>query len=103
MDIKCRKTSCRFNKGLSCTASFVEIGQATKCQSFVRGGDEFDFSRRMFETAPEFGSSRNIKQVNLKCESTDCLFNKECRCNANGITVLDEQNKPQCGTFIKQE
>ena len=103
MDIRCRKTSCRFNKGQTCMAHFVEIGETTICKSFIRGKEEIDFSKNMFEVAPEFSNSRNIKQVNLKCEKHGCLFNQNCRCSANGITILDEKNKPECGTFIKDE
>ena len=103
MDIKCRKTSCRFNDALTCKAHYVGITDSTACKSFVYGGEEKDISARMFESAPEFANSRHIREVNLDCKKTGCLFNSKCKCCANGITVLDEHNVPKCGTFIKEE
>ena len=101
MDIKCRKTGCRFNKGQTCMAKFVDINNQTMCKSFVCGGEDKDFSRLMFETAPEYANFRHIRDVNLKCTKQSCLFNKDCCCNANGITILNNNNVPCCGTFIK--
>lgn len=103
MDIRCRKSSCRFNKGQTCKAHFVEINEKTACNSFVFGGEGKDFSARMFEVAPEFANSRHIREVNLCCNKSGCLFNNNSKCCANGITVLDDKNKPLCGTFIKEE
>ena len=101
MDIKCRKTGCRFNKGQTCIAKFVDINNNTECKSFVRGGEDKDYSSLMFETAPEYANFRHIKDVNLKCNKQSCLFNNNQKCNANGITVLDNNGCPNCGTFIK--
>jgi len=102
MDIRCRKSGCRYNKGQTCMAKYVGIDTHTKCESFVRGGEDKDYSRLMFESAPEFAPTRHIRTVNLRCQQRDCLFNDKGGCSANGITVtvLDEQNRPQCGTFI---
>ena len=103
MDIRCRKTGCRFNAGQTCKAKYVEISSHTVCNSFVRGGDDKDFARLMFETAPEFANSRHIRTVNLHCGKTHCLFNSFGKCSANGITVLNDKQAPRCGTFIESE
>ena len=102
MDVRCKKTSCKFNKGTTCMAKQLNIGNTTQCESFRFGGVEKDMSAKMFEAAPEFANSRHIKDVNLCCHKIHCLFNENNKCNANGITVLNENNKPMCGTFIKK-
>ena len=103
MDIRCKKTSCKFNESFSCKAKIVKIGNTTTCQSYVKGNEVNNFTSKMFEVAPEFANSRHILDVNLNCAKTSCLFNSNKKCEANGITVLDEKNKPCCITFIKEE
>ena len=104
MDIKCRRTTCVYNKGQTCFASRVDITKGTVCNTFEKDDkkeeDSLDFSKRMFESAPEFANSRHIKNVVLKCNAQNCLFNKECHCRANGITVIDEDDKAKCGSYI---
>ena len=34
MDIKCRKTSCKYNNAYSCEARGVSIANNTKCKTF---------------------------------------------------------------------
>ena len=103
MDIRCRKTSCRHNDGQTCRAKYVKISMCAKCNSFVRGGEDKDFAKLMFESAPEFANSRHIRDVNLHCDKTCCLFNNQCKCCANGITVIDDNNQPACGTYIQDK
>ena len=106
MDIKCRKTSCSHNKGYTCVAHNVLIGEHAECNSFdcdiTKLGQ--DYSKNMFEADTEhYNNSRHMKNVALSCERESCLFNKDNRCVANGITVLDEKDTPQCGTFIQDK
>ncbi|MBR4270700.1 MAG: DUF1540 domain-containing protein [Clostridia bacterium] len=106
MDIKCRKTSCTHNDHYSCAARDVVIGENAECDSFESDITKMgtDYSKNMFEAETEFyANSRHIKSVNLDCCKTDCLFNHNLECRANGITVLDDKSdQPQCGTFIKE-
>lgn len=105
MDIKCRKTSCKFNDGETCFAKSVDISGNVECHTFCAEENKgADFSKRMFEAGEEnFSNSRHIKEVNLFCQAGQCLFNKSGTCNANGITVLDEgKGCTACGTFIKE-
>ena len=104
MDIKCRKTSCKFNDRYTCVAKGIEIRTDTECATFVPDETKKaqDYSKNMFEADLEYSNSRHIKDVKLHCDSVGCLFNKECHCCANGITVLDEgKGKTACATFIK--
>lgn len=103
MDIRCRKTSCRHNNGQTCRAKFVGISPCANCNSFVKCGEDKDFGSLMFESAPEFANSRHILKVNLHCDKTSCLFNHQCKCSANGITIINDHDKPLCGTYIQDE
>ena len=107
MDIKCRKTSCKFNHGYTCKAREVNIGSHTECDSFDADSTKpaEDFSKKMFEAdAENYKNSRHIRDVKLSCDKCECLFNKEKCCSANGITVIDEGlGKACCSTYIKDE
>ena len=103
MDIKCRKTSCVHNSDYTCLAKKVEINHETECVSFDCDIKKLghDFSKNMFEADTEhYTNSRHIKNVNLTCDKSSCLFNNNHSCSANGITVLDDDPSTQCGTFV---
>ena len=106
MDIKCRKTSCKYNNAYTCRARDVNISGHTSCLTFDADAEKSaeDFSKNMFEADTEnYANSRHIREVNLICDSTHCLFNKEGKCSANGITVIDEgHSKTACATFIEE-
>lgn len=104
MDIKCRKTTCTFNKGHTCCSCKVDITKNAVCKTFEKeeqkDDDNFDLSKKMFEVAPSYSNSRHIKNLLLECDAQKCLFNKNGKCRANGITVLDQNDQTQCGTFL---
>ena len=104
MDIRCRRTICKNNKGHTCFAGYVSVGSHAVCKSFEKDEkktkDELDFTKKMFEVAPDYENSRHIKNVCLKCEARRCLFNNDGKCRANGITVIDDHEKARCGSFI---
>ncbi|MBQ8761802.1 MAG: DUF1540 domain-containing protein [Clostridia bacterium] len=102
MDIKCRRTTCQHNKGQTCCANKVNINLHANCDTYEFSCKNVeDFSKDMFESAPEFANSRHIKDVKLKCGAEKCLFNKDGRCHANGITVIDNNEISACSTFIE--
>ena len=107
MDIKCRKTSCRFNNAYTCMAKGVDISNKTECRTFDADTTKHakDFSKNIFEADTEnYANSRHIKEVNLFCEAGKCLFNHSGQCHANGITVLDEgEGCTACGTFVEDQ
>lgn len=103
MDVKCRKTSCIYNQAYNCAANKVFIDKKSTCDTFCKGGAGEDKSREMFEVAPEYANSQHIKNKRLECACTQCLFNKEQKCQANGITVIDEGEDGACATFIYNE
>ena len=106
MDIRCRRTSCDYNKGHTCFSEGIDIDDFAICNTFEKEDDinydSLDLSKHMFEVAPEYENSRHIKNVNLKCEAKNCLFNTGGKCRANGITVIDDKGKSRCGSFIRE-
>ena len=106
MDIKCRKTSCKYNNAYTCVAKGIDVSAGVECETFeadiTRSAE--DYSKNMFEADVEnYSNSRHIKNVELFCQAGNCLFNCSGECRANGITVLDEREGCAiCGTFIKQ-
>ena len=103
MDLRCRKTSCKFNKDLTCLANEINITEKFICASFKNDASkqEKDFSSKIFtENPPKVADYRHIKNTCLICKAR-CLFNKDCKCIANGITVNAPNNTPKCITFMK--
>ena len=104
MDIRCRRTMCEHNKGHTCFAGLLDIGSHAICKSFEKdkqkSKEDVDFTKNMFEVAPDYQNSRHIKNVCLKCEAKRCLFNNDGKCRANGITVVDDHERARCGSFI---
>ena len=106
MDLRCNKTNCKHNRKYSCTASEVHIARNTDCRTydkdFAKSAEKLqDVSRDMFETAPQIGEHSHKDRLCVDCKA-HCLFNKNGKCNANGITVLETSQKGYCGTFIEE-
>lgn len=106
MDLRCNKTNCKHNCKYSCNASEVHIAKNTDCRTYDRdfGKDKTnlqDVSRDMFEIAPEIAAFKHNDKLKVACNAK-CVFNKSGRCNANGITVLENNIKGFCGTFIEE-
>lgn len=105
MDLKCRKTICKHNDKYACNAKTILIGDKTECTTYEKDSQKKvenlqDVSKTMFEAAPELSKYRHNRDCDIKC-TAKCLFNKEGKCNANGITVLEGKADGICGTFIE--
>ena len=103
MDLRCRKTTCKFNNNLTCTAGEINITEKFLCASFKedKTKKELDFSSQIFNgKTPQIAEYRHIKNACLTCKAK-CLFNKNLKCIANGITVNAPNNTPKCITFMK--
>ena len=106
MDLRCNKTNCKHNNKYACTASEVHIARNTDCRTydrdFVKTANNLqDVSRDMFEVAPEISDYSHEDKLCVDCHA-HCLFNKMGKCNANGITVLEDSKTGFCGTFIEE-
>ena len=103
MDLRCRKTNCKYNKNLTCLATQISITEKSVCNSFKedKTKEEIDFSSLIFsKTPPKIADYKHIKNACLTCKAK-CLFNKNYNCIANGITVNAPNKTPICITFMK--
>lgn len=104
MDLRCRKTGCKYNKDLTCCANKINISQKLVCLEYQneKGKGIKDFSKLIFtENPPKVADYKHIKDMCLRCEAK-CLFNKNNRCLSNGITINAAlSNEPKCMTFMK--
>ena len=104
MDLRCRKTNCKFNHNLTCTAKDIKISEKTVCMDYTleRGKGSIDFSKMIFtENMPKIDDYKHLKDMCLKCDAK-CLFNCETHCIANGITInMSSNDTPKCMTFMK--
>ena len=106
MDLRCQKTDCKHNYCYACKASNVHIAKNTDCKTYDKDYTKTaeklqDVSRDMFEVAPKIGNFSHNDKLCVDCHA-GCLFNKMGKCNANGITVLQNSKKGFCGTFIEE-
>lgn len=106
MDLRCNKTNCKHNKCYACTAKEVHIACNTNCQTYDRDFEKGkknlqDVSKNMFEVSPKMGNYSHSDRLCVDCNAR-CLFNKNGKCNANGITILESNTKGFCGTFIEE-
>jgi len=103
MDLRCRKTNCKFNKRLTCTAPKISITEDLKCMEYQseKGKGEKDFSKQIFtDTPPKISDYNHIKNTCLNCNA-NCLFNRDSKCISNGITINTFPTYAKCITFLK--
>ena len=106
MDIRCNKTDCKHNNKYACMAKEIHVSKNTDCRTYSKDLEKTkknlqDVSRDMFEIAPEIGDFSHRDKLCVDCNAK-CLFNKNLKCNANGITIVEEDKKVFCGTFIEE-
>ena len=96
-DLKCALKACIYNRGYCCCADEIKVGTDTKCHTYtIDHGKQDDllFEMGMDQTKPDY--SVNTK---VNCDAP-CVFQKNDRCHAIGITVLAADKDAECATFI---
>lgn len=106
MDLRCTKTDCKHNHKYACMAESINVAKNADCKTYKRDEKKdieklSEIKQDMFEVAPDFAHYKHNDKMCVDC-AADCLFNRHGKCNANGITVLDEKTDATCGTFIKE-
>ena len=95
-DLKCGKKSCKHNKGYCCCARKIEVDKSTDCLTY----DPTEKKPSMFEAGADFVKADYSVDTAVDCNA-DCIFQKEHKCIANGITVMGDNTNANCLTFIK--
>ncbi len=103
MDIRCRKTGCKFNDRYTCKAKEILIKRNMECGTYLKGDKPpVDKTKWLFsETPPQYAPQRDSSTIGIGCNA-HCLFNKNGKCVANGITLNDLKEKPLCMTFLEK-
>lgn len=102
MDIRCRKTECKYNDRYTCMAKGILIDKQVLCSTYEDSGREKkDVTKSLFEEVPNYAPQRDSKTMAIDC-CTNCLFNKEGKCISNGITVNAIAEKPFCVSYLKK-
>lgn len=106
MDLKCKKTICKYNDKYACLAKEIMVGKNVDCETYKKDPDKCeaklqDVSKTMFEVAPDLSPYRHNKDCKINCRA-HCLFNKDGICHANGITVIETEDDGLCATFIEK-
>lgn len=98
MNIRCRKINCKFNQAGTCHAHAVRVCRGAICETYQKDQNKADV-----ELASELAPTKP-NNVPLRCTAGTCLYNHDCRCAANGIAVVDneEKNQADCATFIER-
>ncbi|MCL2570152.1 MAG: DUF1540 domain-containing protein [Firmicutes bacterium] len=104
MEIRCKKTDCAYNTGASCSAESIMVGGYADCETYspdelkksliIKNGNLFEISEELV--------AKNTRNVPLSCRAKHCLFNRQSKCYANGITVIDDEDDAGCATFIER-
>ena len=104
MDIRCRKTSCKFNDKYTCRAREILIRKNCECQQFEKDLTKpvVDKTKKIFtDDPPIYAPQRDSSTIEIDCRA-HCLFNNNGKCVANGITLNDIKDKPTCITFLRK-
>lgn len=108
MDLKCKKLDCIYNDEYSCTAKGITVKHNLNCATFKKNNNltpeqKQNISKTMFEVAPQYHPFRHNKDVKIRCEASQCLFNHYGDCCSNGITVQRGNYKAYCSTAMKEK
>lgn len=103
MDIRCRKTQCKYNDRYTCKAKGILINNKDKCEKYEPKLENptKDTSKKMFQKTPKYAPQRDTLKIKIECQN-NCVLNHNGRCVANGITVNDLKGKPLCMTVVEK-
>ncbi len=102
MDIVCRKYSCIYNEKAKCTRKNLFVDKHSDCDDLEIDNKKLveDVSRDMFSHEPDVAPYHHCKNININCDSSECIYNKNGECFSNGIFVGSEQQKAPCNSYV---
>lgn len=90
--LDCSVTSCMYNQDHYCSKGDITIGGAkataasqTCCESFREKGSGASNS-----------TGHASSTIDVDCEATQCVHNKDCKCHAESIGIGGGSNACQC-------
>lgn len=97
--LKCSVRNCMHNDKQLCAKGDITIGGSsadapneTRCESFQQK-----------TTSASNSLGHPSKNIEVDCEAANCIFNKECKCNAEEIGIAGSNAcscaETECGSF----
>lgn len=106
MEIKCKKITCGYNDCTSCMAKDILVNKKLECTTFTKHDKSKKIEKlkkqNYFETSGELTGFKRTKTKKIKCECSECLFNENNLCSANGITLLSNEKSCFCATHLNK-
>lgn len=101
MDVVCRKYSCVYNDRAKCERKHLEVNDKTNCCDIIVDNSQIveDVSRDMFKHEPDIAPYHHCKTMLIKCNSQNCIFNKQGECFSNGVFIGSEKHNAPCNSF----
>ena len=102
MDVVCRKYSCVYNEKAKCNRKNLSVNKTSDCSDLVIDNAKIveDVSKDMFVHEPDVAPYHHCRNMNINCETKNCIFNKCGECYSNGIFVGSEKVKAPCNSFV---
>ncbi len=94
VDLKCKCGKCEHNSNCNCYARCIMVGASAECKTYQKSKDE-----NKTEYSDEIVQPLVRPSVEVMCRA-NCLFNKQGKCKANGISVQIDNNNVECSTFL---
>lgn len=102
MDVVCRKYSCVYNDRAKCSRKHLRVDGKSVCDDLKADNSKIveDVSRDMFEHEPDIAPYHHCKTMEIKCDASTCLFNKDGECFSNGVFVGSTKTKAPCNSYV---
>ena len=91
-DLKCKRMNCKYNENCNCKAGKIDVSSSTACTTYIDTGVKKNQSDEIVQAPTR-------KNTNVSCHAP-CLFNDQCNCKANGISVMTNDFRPECCTYM---
>lgn len=102
MDIVCRKYSCQFNDRAKCNRKNLNVNNKADCKDLKMDNTKIveDVSMDMFSHEPDVAPYHHCKTINIMCNTSNCIFNKNGECFSNGIFVGSKKTSAPCNSYM---
>ena len=103
--LKCMVKTCAHNQNCLCSLDSISVGgnqaktaEETCCDSFKEKTQRYTNSMK--------GDEKATETCSVTCQANDCVYNKNCRCQAGNVNVQGTGacncSQTKCATFSCQ-
>lgn len=102
MDVVCRKYSCEYNDRAKCSRKHLLVNNKSNCSDIKMNNNKLveDVSKDMFSHEPDVAPYHHCRNMDIKCETRECVFNKEGECFSNGVFVGSTKFNAPCNSYV---